>query len=83
MARGRQSREVEFLRTLRGLMGLNQADFANACGKKPSNMHRYLAGQLQPGKKALGKRPGQAVLTKRRECRCPRNRDVDTYEIGS
>ena len=53
MARGRQSKEVEFLRTLRELMGLNQANFAKACGKKPPNMYKYLAGQLQPGKKVL------------------------------
>lgn len=53
MARGRQSKEVEFLRTLRALMGLNQADFAKACGKKASNMSRYLAGDLQPGEKVL------------------------------
>ncbi len=53
MARGRQSREVEFLRTLRGLMGLNQTKFAKACGKKAPNMSSYLSGQTQPGKKVL------------------------------
>jgi hypothetical protein len=53
MARGRQSKEVEFLRTLRDLMGLNQSNFAKACGKKSPNMYKYLAGQLQPGKKVL------------------------------
>jgi hypothetical protein len=53
MARGRQSKEVEFLRTLRGLMGMNQARFAKACGKKAPNMNRYLTGELQPGKKVL------------------------------
>jgi len=29
------------------------------------------------------KRPGQAMLTKRRECKCPRNSEVDTCEVGS
>jgi hypothetical protein len=53
MAKGRQTREVEFLRTLRGLMGLNRAAFAKACGKKAPNMGRYLDGELQPGKKVL------------------------------
>jgi transcriptional regulator with XRE-family HTH domain len=53
MARGRQSTEVEFLRTLRRLMGLNQAEFAKACGKRQSNMSAYLSGQSQPGKKVL------------------------------
>jgi transcriptional regulator with XRE-family HTH domain len=53
MAKGRPSKEVEFLRTLRWLRGLNQTKFAKACGKKPSNMSKYLAGQLQPSKKVL------------------------------
>jgi hypothetical protein len=53
MAKGRQSKNVEFLQTLHGLMESNQADFAKACGKKASNMNRYLSGQFQPGKKVL------------------------------
>jgi len=53
MTKGRQYRNVEFLQTLHGLTGLNQADFAKACGKKASNMNRYLSSQFHPGKKVL------------------------------
>ena len=53
MTKGRQSRNVEFLQTLQGLMGLNQAEFAKACGQHPANMNTYLTGRLQPGKKVL------------------------------
>lgn len=53
MAKGRKSKEVEFLCTLRDLTGLNQANFAKACGKAQPNMASYLSGKLQPGKKVL------------------------------
>jgi hypothetical protein len=53
MPKGRQSKEVEFLRTLRGLMDLSIVQFAKACGKKTANMSVYLAGKQQPGKKVL------------------------------
>ena len=53
MPKGRPSKEVEFLRTLRSLMGLSQAGFARACGKKQSNMSAYLSGKAQPGTKFL------------------------------
>lgn len=51
--RTRQSKNVEFLQTLQRLTGLNQTAFAKACGKKASNMNRYLSGSFQPGKKVL------------------------------
>jgi hypothetical protein len=53
MAKGRQWREVDFLRTLLDLTGLNQAKFAEACGQAQPNMHSYLSGKLRPGKKVL------------------------------
>jgi hypothetical protein len=53
MSEDRQHKNVEFLQTLYGLMESNQSDFAKACGKKASNMNRYLSGQFQPGKKVL------------------------------
>ncbi len=53
MAKGRQSKNVEFLQTLHDLTGLNQAEFAKACGQHPANMNTYLTGRLQPGKKVL------------------------------
>ena len=53
MPAGRQTKEVEFLRTLRQLMGLNQQRFAKRCGKTASNMSTYLTGQVKPGTKVL------------------------------
>jgi len=49
----RQPKHVEFLQTLHTLTGFNQSDFAEACGQHPSNMNKYLTGQLQPGKRVL------------------------------
>jgi hypothetical protein len=51
--KGRQPKNVEFLQTLQDLTKLNQVDFAKACGKKASNMNRYLSGRFKPGKKVL------------------------------
>ena len=50
--RTRQSKNVEFLQTLQSLTGLNQTAFAKACGKKASNMNRYLSGSFQPAANA-------------------------------
>jgi len=51
--RGRQSKNVEFLKTLQALTDLTQKDFAKACGKKAPNMSKHLAGKLPPGKRVL------------------------------
>src|SRR5438093_5494879 len=53
MPAGRKTKEVEFRRTLRQLMGLNQQRFAKRCGKTASNMSTYLTGQVKPGTKVL------------------------------
>jgi len=54
MARGRKSKNVDFMKTLMDVFGYtNASSFAKACGKKTSNMSRYLRGTLQPGNSVL------------------------------
>jgi len=54
MAQGRKHKNVDFLNTLRSVCGYEGvADFAKACGKKTTNMNRYLKGTLRPGESVL------------------------------
>lgn len=54
MAQGRKHTNVDFLNTLKDVCGYDGvADFAKACGKKTTNMSRYLKGTLHPGKSVL------------------------------
>src|SRR5438309_312227 len=53
MPAGRASAEVEFLRTLKRLMDVNQREFAKACGKTQANISAYLSGFRQPGERVL------------------------------
>ncbi len=54
MAKGRKPRNVEFLNTLMSVRGYTGvSEFAKACGKKTSNMSRYLRGTLEPGESVL------------------------------
>jgi len=54
MAQGRKPKNVEFLNTLSDVFGYgNVSSFARACGKKTSNMSRYLRGSLHPGNSVL------------------------------
>lgn len=50
----RKAKNVEFLQTLKDLSGHNQVGkFAKACGKKTSNMSRYLSGASTPQARVL------------------------------
>lgn len=52
--KGRAPREVEFLRMLKELSGIEGVQaFAKACGKQVTNMSNYLTGKLRPGKEVL------------------------------
>lgn len=54
MAKGRKPKNVDFLNTLKKVCGFEQvSEFAKACGKKTSNMSRYLKGTLKPGDSIL------------------------------
>lgn len=54
MARGRKSRNVEFLNTLKSVFRYSSvSSFAKACGKKTPNMSSYLTGSLRPGESVL------------------------------
>lgn len=49
----RQNKNIEFLKTMQSMLDLNDRQFAKACGKKPPNMHNYLAGNFIPKKRFL------------------------------
>lgn len=50
----RQSKNVEFLATLKDISGIERVStFARACGKATPNMVNYLSGRTTPGEKVL------------------------------
>jgi len=54
MPSGRKARNVEFMGRLMDVFGYDGvSEFARACGKKTSNMSRYLRGTLYPGESVL------------------------------
>lgn len=54
MPKGRAPANVEFLRTLKNLVGSrNTTTFAEGCGKNVTSMSRYLNGELVPGQRVL------------------------------
>jgi len=53
MPAGRLPKNVEFLRTLKSFFEMNNAEFAEACGKKAGNMNNYLNNKLKPKKAVL------------------------------
>lgn len=54
MARGRKSKNVDFMNTLKRVFEHDDvSSFAKACGKKTPNMRCYLRGTLQPGDSVL------------------------------
>ncbi len=50
---GRMPKNREFFHTLADVLGLHGAAFANAIGKKPSNVSQYLSGTKKVGRKTL------------------------------
>ena len=53
MAKGRKPKYQEFLRTLKEVTGLSNAELARACGQKVTNLSQYLSGNKRPGKRAV------------------------------
>lgn len=54
MPSGRKNLNVEFLKKLRDLSGIEtNRDFANKCGKQESNITNYLNGNSTPGNNVL------------------------------
>ncbi len=53
MAKGRKSREVEFIQSLSEIVGLKGRAFAEKLGKQPANVANYVSGKLVPGRHVL------------------------------
>lgn len=51
--RGRAHRNVEFIKAFHEMTELPQGQFADACGKRRTNMSAYLRGRLTPQKQVL------------------------------
>jgi hypothetical protein len=51
---GRKAKNVEFINCLKDLTGYTAlGPFATVCGRRQSNMSKYLSGNLVPGKRVL------------------------------
>lgn len=49
MAKGRESRGVEFINLLSEILDLKGAELARRLGKQTSNVHNYMTGKSEPG----------------------------------